>query len=152
MRLVSIAEFSVNLVGNQEEIVLFGNLAERKHVFLSVERTCRISGIADEDGLGARSDKFLELRHFRDFESVADVCRHSLQRDAVHESERVVVRVERFQHNDFVTLVASNLKRQVHALASRHCDDELRNFNVDSDFLVVLFYKSFAQLYQTCRI
>ena len=90
--------------------MLFCYFTQCQHVFLGIESSGRISGIADEYGFRTGSYEFLELSHVRHFETIADIGVHGFQRDAVHECESVVVRVERLQHNDFISLVACNLQ------------------------------------------
>ena len=90
--------------------MLFCYFTQCQHVFLRIESSGRISRIADEDGFCAGCYKFLKRSHVRHFETIADIGVHGFQSDAVHECESVVVRVERLQHNDFISLVACNLQ------------------------------------------
>ena len=152
MGLVGITELTINLIRNKEQIMLLGNLAKGKHVLLCIKSSGRISRIADENSLGTWSDEFLKLGHVRNLEPVTDIGRNSFESNPVHECECIVIRVERLKHNHFITLVASNLEREIHALAAGNSDNKFRNINVNAYFPVVFLYQPFPEFDQPCRV
>ena len=129
-----------------------GDISEREHILFAVEGSGRVSRVADEDRFRAWGHEFLELFDRRDFEAALYVGVDGFENDAVLETERVVVRVERLDHNEFVTLVTGYLKRKVDRLASGHSDDDLRDRDFYADATVIFLRQPLAQFRQPGRV
>ena len=63
IRRTGIDELSVHLVGEKIESVLLHYVTELIHLAAGIEISCRVVWVADEDGLGALGDEFLEFLH-----------------------------------------------------------------------------------------
>ena len=132
--------------------MLSGYFSEREHILFRVQCSGRVAGVADEDGFCAWCHEFLELFDRRDLEAAFDVGVDRFENDPAFKTERVVVRVERFDHDELVAFVAGYLKREVDRLASGHCDDDLGDGDLDADASVVFLCQSLAQFRQARRI
>ncbi len=150
MRLIRIAELTVNLIRNEEQVVLAGDFTYGEHVFLGIQCAARVAGVADEYRPCPVGYRLLELFDRRDLKAVPDVCRDGLEGYAVQESESVVVRVERLEHYHFVSGIACYLEGEIDTLASGNCYDDFRHFNVNAYFPVVFFHESLSQLHDSC--
>ncbi len=129
-----------------------GNISEGEHFLFAVEGSGRVAWIADENRFRAGSHEFLEFFDRGNFESAFDVCVDGFEGDSALKAERVVVRVERFDDDELVALVAGYLERKVDRLASGHGDDDLGDRDLDADATVIFLRQSFAELRQTCGI
>ena len=129
-----------------------GYLADGQHVLLRIKGAARISRVAYENGFRPVGDGFFEKLYVRNLEPFPDVGRNRFQRDAVHECEGIVIRIERFEYDDFIAFVAGYFQSHVHAFASCHGYDKLRNLYVYADTFIIFVHEPFAKLHQSCGI
>ena len=152
MRLVRIAEFPVDFVGNKEKVMPAGHIPEREHAFLGIQCTRRIARIAYQDGLGPVGDGLFEFGYVRDLESFPYVGRNRLQADSVHVCECIVIGVERFEDDDFVSFVAGDFQCHVDTFAACDGHDDFRHVDVYADTFVISVDKAFPQFDESCGI
>ena len=57
---VVVAEFPVNLVADQEQIALLGNVGDHPHFLLVEDNACGVAGVGDQDGAGVLGDQALD--------------------------------------------------------------------------------------------
>jgi hypothetical protein len=57
---IVVAEFPVNLVADQEQIALFGDVGNHPHFLLVEDNACGVAGVGDQDGAGVLGDQALD--------------------------------------------------------------------------------------------
>ena len=120
--------------------MLLDDVAKPLHLLARIEVARRVVGVADQDGLGARSDLLLERLHRRQAEAVFDMRLDALDHGAYGDGERHVIGIERVRDDDFVARPETGQEREQHGLgAARRHDDFLRR-KVDAVLCVVLHH------------
>ena len=125
VRRARVDELAVHLVGEEVQVVFLHEIPDPVHLLLRVQVAGRVVGIADEDGLCALVDQFLELLHLRQAEALVDGGRHRPDHGAGGDREGHVVGIRRFRDDDLVARVQAAQEREQHGLAAAAGDDDL---------------------------
>ena len=94
-----VAEFAIDLVGVEKQVVFFDDVAQKIHFAAGVEIAGGVVGVADKDSFGAGGDQFLELFDGRERKAVLDGRWDGHDLGSGRDCERHVVGVGRFRHD-----------------------------------------------------
>ena len=125
VRRARVDELAIHLVGEEVQVVFLDQIPDPVHLLLGVQIAGRVVGIADEDGLRALVDQFLELLHLRQAEALVDGGRHRPDHGAGGDREGHVVGIRRFRDDDLVARVQAAQEREQHGLGTAAGDDNL---------------------------
>ena len=113
-----VGELAVDLVGDQVEIVLFGQAGQHLQLGGGVDGARRVAGVGDPDGASARRDELLDDGGGGQVEPLLGLRGdgHELRQGGL--GERVVVRVEGFGDQQLVAGVADGHDGEPQRLAA----------------------------------
>ena len=133
-----VAEFPVHLVGEQVQVVLQDQVAQRGHLVPAVEVARGVSRIADQDALGARGDQLFEVGDGRQGEAGVDRAAHGHHLHPRGHREAVVVGIERFGHDQLIALVEAGHHAEEQRLRAAGGHHHLLGGEVDAMASVVV--------------
>mmetsp|Transcript_36985 Transcript_36985/g.119715 ORF Transcript_36985/g.119715 Transcript_36985/m.119715 type:complete len:252 (-) Transcript_36985:63-818(-) len=116
---------AVNLVGDDGQLVARGNVDEAEQVLLGEDGAARVGRVVDDQGLGARVDKALELREVR----LPPLARQQvvlLDAGTLRLGEDLVEREARLRHQQVVALVHDAVDRNLERSRAAARDDDVR--------------------------
>ena len=138
-----VAELAIHLVGEEEEVVLFGDLTQLQDFLFGIEVAGGVVGVTNHDGLGLRGDHLLEILDGGQCETVLDRGDDGFHDHAAHGGEGVVVGVERLRDDDLVAGIHAAVEGEKEAFAAAGGDDDLVSGDLDAH-AVVVFHQFFA--------
>ena len=150
VRRARVDEFAVHLVAEEEEVVLLHQVADLVHLVLGIEVARRVVGIADEDGLRALVDEFLELLHLGQAETLVDGGRDGPDHRAGGDREGHIVGVRRLRDDDLVARIEAAHECEQHRLGAARGDDDLVRGELDLVALIVV-HERLAQRAEALR-
>ena len=120
-----------DFVGEKVQVVFLHQIPDPVHLFLRIEITGRVVGIADQDGLRALVDEFLELLHLGQAETFLNGRRDGPDHSTGRNGEGHVVRIGRFRDDDLVARVQAAQESEQHSLTAAAGDDDLISPELD---------------------
>ena len=114
--------------------MLLYQVAYAVHLFLGIEITCRVVGIAYQYGLCTLINQFLELFHFRKTEAFINGGCHCAYYGASADSQGHIVSISRLWNYDFVSRIETGHEGEKHGLGTSAGDNDVirRKFNLVS--------------------
>ena len=111
--------------------------------YLEIKATGRVVRVTNHNGLCLRRDDLFKILDGRKGEAVLDGGEDRFHHDAAHLGKSVVVCVERFRNDDFITGIHTGVEGESEAFATTGGDDDFigGDFNTDA---VVVFHQFFA--------
>ena len=138
IRRTRVDELAINLVGEQVKVIFLDQIPDPVHLLLGVQIPRGIVGIADEDGLRALVDQFLELLHLGQAEALLDGRDHGADHRARGDRERHVVRVRGLRDDDLVARIQAAQEGEKDRLAAAGGDDDVVGRELDLVAVIVL--------------
>ena len=132
-----VAELAIHFVGEEEEVVLFGDLTQLEDLLLGVEVAGGVVGVADHDGLGLRGNHLLEILDGGEREAVLNRGDDRFHHHAAHRGKGVVVGVEGFRDDDFIAGIHTAVEGEKEAFAATGGDDDLIGGDLNTHAVVV---------------
>jgi len=136
-RLAGIDKFTVDLVGDQKQIMLFRHIQDHFHLRTGQNGAGRVAGIRDKNRAGVFVDDGLDFFAVGVEIALLRLRRNGGDRRAGGGDEGVVVGIERFGDDDLVAVVEDALRGDLQRFAAACRDEHLARIERDPDVLVV---------------
>ena len=140
--------FTIDLVGEEIQIVFLHQVAYLVHLATCIEITRRVVGVTDHDSPCALIDQLLELLHLWQRESLLDGGGDGTNLSTRRDGKSHIVGIGRLWHDDLVAWIQTTEKGKEHSLTTTRGDDDIFCSDVDIVFRVVV-HQFFAIAYIT---
>ena len=147
-----IYEFSVYLVGDDPEVVLFSDVANESHVFQCENSSCRVAWRKTADSFCLRSDCSLDEVSLRPVVAVFCCGCQRYEHAGNLVAECVVVCVERLSDKSFITRVEESCECKDKSLGTAVCDEDVISLILHSEISVHVLDHSVTQFVDSLRL
>ena len=125
----TVAEFTVNLVTKQVEVVFLYQVANLVHLVAAIEVTCRVVRIADQNTFGFRGNHFLNLLDVWQVETFFNGRNYGFDGRSTGNCKCSIVGIGRFWNN--------NHESEVNSFRTTGSDNNVVGGNIDVELFVV---------------
>ena len=135
--LAVVAEFAVDFVGDEEEVMAADDVAQGLQLGAAVDIAGRVVGVADQDAPGAGRDDLLEFFDRRKGEAVLDAGGHAADLQSGGHGEAQVVGVAGLDHDELVTRVEAGQEGQQQGFGAAAGHHDLVGGDADAEAGVI---------------